>query len=89
MNELLKFCRRWLKTNPEQIQIFSPTPSTISTLMYCTGKDMNGNPVWSEHSMDMKQKQKDIIIKPERKSDSSQVKGKGRKKSASIHSSRK
>ena len=46
MIELSGFCRRWLKTNPEQVQIFSPTPSTISTLMYYTGKDMDGNPVW-------------------------------------------
>ena len=68
MNELSGFCRKWLRTNPEQVQIFSPTLSTISTLMYCTGKDMEGNPVWSEHFTALKQKQKDIVVRPERKS---------------------
>ncbi|HUS50328.1 MAG TPA: DUF3362 domain-containing protein, partial [Candidatus Paceibacterota bacterium] len=28
-----------LKLNPEQVQIFTPTPSTYSTLMYYTERD--------------------------------------------------
>ncbi len=89
MKELSGFCSRWLRTNPEQVQIFSPTPSTISTLMYCTGKDMDGNPVWSEHNMVLKQKQKDIILKPERKNSNAQVNKKGQKNRASGHSGKK
>ncbi len=89
MKELSGFCSRWLRTNPEQVQIFSPTPSTISTLMYCTGKDMEGNPVWSEHNMVLKQKQKDKILKPERKSKNAQVQKKSRMGRPSSHSGRK
>jgi len=37
MTSLRDFCRQALRTTPEQVQIFTPTPSTYSTLMYCTG----------------------------------------------------
>jgi radical SAM superfamily enzyme YgiQ (UPF0313 family) len=37
MLEMKKFINRELKINPEQVQIFTPTPSTYSTLMYYTG----------------------------------------------------
>lgn len=69
MIELSGFCRKWLRTNPEQVQIFTPTPSTVSTMMYCTGKDMDGRPVWSEHSMELKQRQKEIVTNPGGKND--------------------
>jgi uncharacterized radical SAM protein YgiQ len=36
MAELKEFTSKKLKTNPEQVQIFTPTPSTFSTLMYYT-----------------------------------------------------
>ncbi len=36
--ELAEFCRD-LGYNPEQVQDFYPTPSTLSTVMYCTGLD--------------------------------------------------
>lgn len=39
MLKLKDFIRRHLKLNPEQVQIFTPTPSTYSTLMYYTGID--------------------------------------------------
>ena len=39
MNELKEFTRNELHITPEQVQIFTPTPSTFSTLMYCTGID--------------------------------------------------
>ena len=68
MKELSSFCRERLKTNPEQVQIFTPTPSSISTLMYYSRKDWsNKNNIKAEHSMQMKQRQKDIILNPQRK----------------------
>lgn len=39
MENLKKFASRELNTNPEQVQIFTPTPSTYSTLMYYTEMD--------------------------------------------------
>lgn len=68
MQELSSFCRNYLKTNPEQVQIFTPTPSTISTLMYYTRRDWaNTNNIKAEHSMQMKQRQKDIVLDPQKK----------------------
>jgi uncharacterized radical SAM protein YgiQ len=67
MEELSSFCRNYLKTNPEQIQIFTPSPSTISTMMYYTRRDWNNTTnIKSEHSMQMKQIQKDIVLSPRR-----------------------
>ena len=67
MEELNRFVHRELKTNPEQIQIFTPTPSTVSTMMYHTRRDYdNTKNLKSEHSMQMKQKQKDILLEPKR-----------------------
>ncbi|MCL2890380.1 MAG: YgiQ family radical SAM protein [Methanomassiliicoccaceae archaeon] len=63
MEELHRFIVSELKTNPEQIQIFTPTPSTFSTLMYCTRRDIeNKGDLKVERSMQMKQKQKDIAL---------------------------
>ena len=39
MTRLKKFTSEKLNINPEQVQIFTPTPSTFSTLMYYTGLD--------------------------------------------------
>ena len=64
MRELSVFCRERLRTNPEQIQIFTPTPSTVSTMMYHTRMDWDGNSIKAEHSMQMKQRQKDIVLRP-------------------------
>ncbi|MCK9322502.1 MAG: YgiQ family radical SAM protein [Candidatus Methanomethylophilaceae archaeon] len=63
MEELNDFIHTELKTNPEQVQIFTPTPSTASTMMYYTRRDFNNTmDVKAEHSMQMKQKQKNIIL---------------------------
>jgi uncharacterized radical SAM protein YgiQ len=65
MEELNKFVHRELRTNPEQVQIFTPTPSTVSTMMYHTRRDYkNTKNLKSEHSMQMKQKQKDVLLEP-------------------------
>jgi uncharacterized radical SAM protein YgiQ len=63
MEELRRFAVTELKTNPEQIQIFTPTPSTFSTMMYHTRRDIgNSNNLKVEKSMQMKQRQKDIVM---------------------------
>ncbi|MFA6710936.1 MAG: YgiQ family radical SAM protein [Candidatus Methanomethylophilaceae archaeon] len=67
MEELSSFCRNYLRTNPEQIQIFTPSPSTISTMMYYTRRDWNNTTnIKSEHSMQRKQRQKDIVLDPKK-----------------------
>ena len=72
MIELNNFIHRELKTNPEQVQIFTPTPSTVSTMMYHTRRDYNDTKdLKSEHSMQMKQKQKDVILKSRERDDAS------------------
>lgn len=63
MENLSRFCRTRLKTNPEQVQIFTPTPSTISTLMYHTGKTPSGEEVFVERTPTGKKKQKDAVVK--------------------------
>ena len=68
MRELSSFCRDRLKTNPEQVQIFTPTPSSISTLMYYSRKGwQDRKDIKAEHSMQMKQRQKDIVLNPQKK----------------------
>ncbi|MCQ2056315.1 MAG: YgiQ family radical SAM protein [archaeon] len=63
MRELSQFCRNYLKISPEQIQIFTPTPSTISTTMYYTHRNLeNTNNVKVEYLKQARQKQKDVIL---------------------------
>ncbi len=63
MQELSRFCHSKLRMNPEQVQIFTPTPSTVSTCMYCTGMDMDGKRIFSEHSVQRKRKQKEYVVR--------------------------
>ena len=63
MEEMKKFIKEKLKINPEQVQVFTPTPSTYSTLMYWTEKDpFTGKKIFVEKSLKEKKKQKEIII---------------------------
>ncbi len=63
MGELLRFCSDELHHVPEQVQIFTPTPSTVSTAMYFTRRDWeNQRPIKAEHRMEDKQHQKDILL---------------------------
>jgi radical SAM superfamily enzyme YgiQ (UPF0313 family) len=63
MFELKNFLKSELKAKPEQVQIFTPTPSTYSTLMYYTGRDpLSGKQVHVEKSISRKQIQKDTIV---------------------------
>ncbi len=62
MARLKDFTRRELKITPEQVQIFTPTPSTFSTLMYYTGKDpFTGDKLFVEKDPRGKEKQKQMI----------------------------
>jgi uncharacterized radical SAM protein YgiQ len=62
MRKLKKFTREKLKINPEQVQIFTPTPSTYSSLMYHTKIDpFTGKKIFVEKSFRGREKQKQII----------------------------
>jgi uncharacterized radical SAM protein YgiQ len=62
MLQLRKFAGKILRILPEQIQIFTPSPSTFSTLMYCTGKNpFTGQSIFIEKTISGKQKQKNVI----------------------------
>jgi uncharacterized radical SAM protein YgiQ len=63
MRDLKAFASRKLKIHPRQVQIFTPTPSTYSSLMYWTGIDpATGGKIFVEKDAGKKQKQKDIIV---------------------------
>jgi uncharacterized radical SAM protein YgiQ len=63
MIELRSFAEKTLRMTPEQVQIFTPTPSTYATLMYCTGIDpFTGETVSVEKSLRAKVKQKALIV---------------------------
>ncbi|MGL5368409.1 MAG: DUF3362 domain-containing protein, partial [Cetobacterium somerae] len=60
--DLKRFASSELKISPEQVQIFTPTPSTYSTLMYYTEMNpLNNKKIFVEKDNGKKQKQKDII----------------------------
>ena len=64
MQKLKAFANADLKLNPEQVQVFTPTPSTYSTLMYYTELDpWTRKPIFVEKDPIKKQKQKDIVTK--------------------------
>lgn len=73
--ELKKFIDTHIKSCVEQIQIFTPTPSTYSALMYYT--EMNPftkEKIFVEKSLKEKSKQKDMLQKASRKKQHSQHK---------------
>jgi radical SAM superfamily enzyme YgiQ (UPF0313 family) len=64
MHALKSFAGRELKTNPRQVQIFTPLPSTYSSLMYFTEIDpFTGKKIFVEKKPDRKQRQKDILVR--------------------------
>ncbi|OGP89523.1 MAG: YgiQ family radical SAM protein [Deltaproteobacteria bacterium RBG_19FT_COMBO_43_11] len=63
VRELKSFAGRELKLNPEQVQIFTPLPSTYSALIYWTGIDpFTGRKIFVEKDTVKKQRQKDIVV---------------------------
>jgi uncharacterized radical SAM protein YgiQ len=64
MLHLKNFTSEKLHVNPEQVQIFTPTPSTYSSLMYYTGLDpFTRRPVFVEKDPRRKEHQKDIVTR--------------------------
>lgn len=62
MKKLKAFAVKELGTVPEQVQLFTPTPSTYSTLVYLTGKDpFTGRPVFVERSAKGREAQKGVL----------------------------
>lgn len=63
MLDLKVFASEELKISPEQVQIFTPTPSTYSTLMYYTEiNPFTNKKIFVEKDNGKKEKQKTIII---------------------------
>lgn len=62
MEQLKTFARQKLHITPEQIQIFTPTPSSYSTLMYYTEKcPFTGDRLFVEKDVKAKEEQKKVI----------------------------
>ena len=63
MYKLKEYTSKELKLNPEQVQVFTPTPSTYSTLMYYTGRDpFTGKAIYVEKNLKKKGRQKGIVV---------------------------
>lgn len=63
MKSLKAFAERELRLSPEQVQVFTPTPSTYSSLMYWTERDpFSGEPCYVEKKLAGKARQKDILV---------------------------
>ncbi|MBE3036741.1 MAG: YgiQ family radical SAM protein [Candidatus Atribacteria bacterium] len=68
MVRLKEYTSKELKLNPEQVQIFTPTPSTYSTLMYYTEIDpFSGKVIYAEKNLKKKGRQKEIVIEKKNK----------------------
>ena len=63
MEKVKSFSREKLGINPRQVQIFTPTPSTYSSLMYWTEKDsFTGEPMFVEKSFKGRENQKNAVV---------------------------
>jgi uncharacterized radical SAM protein YgiQ len=63
MEGLRRFAVRQLALQPEQVQLFTPTPATISTLMYHTGRDpWSGRGLFVEKAAAGRELQKKILV---------------------------
>ena len=64
MLRLKQFTSEKLHVHPEQVQIFTPTPSTYSSLMYYTELDpFTRRPIFVEKDPKRKEHQKDIVTR--------------------------
>jgi uncharacterized radical SAM protein YgiQ len=62
MHALKRFASQKLGVLPEQVQVFTPTPSTYASLMYYTEKDpFTGEALYVEKNPAEKQRQKEVI----------------------------
>ena len=64
MHQLKRFASRELHISPEQVQLFTPLPSTYSALMYHTGLDpFTMKLIFVEKDTGKRERQKQIITK--------------------------
>ena len=83
MHQLRRYTRTQLQIAPQQVQIFTPTPSTYATLMYHTEQDPfeEGKPLFVEKNIRRKQCQKDVLLPSRRRSPAPPLKKHGKKRS--------
>jgi len=63
MKNLKTFASNKLEISPEQVQVFTPTPSTYSSLMYYTEMDpFTGEKIFVEKDIKKKKRQKEIVV---------------------------
>lgn len=63
MQTLKSFVRQHLNLHPRQVQIFTPTPSTFSSLMYYTGKDpFTGEKLFVVRGVRKRETQKRVLV---------------------------
>ncbi len=63
MRHLKQFTSQELHLTPEQVQIFTPTPSTYATLMYYTGLDpFTLQPIFVEKDLVRRDRQKNLVV---------------------------
>ena len=68
MRKLASFASRTLRINPKQVQIFTPTPSTYSSLMYYTELDpFTGEKIFVEKEIARKERQKNMLFKKKKR----------------------
>ncbi|OGQ95722.1 MAG: YgiQ family radical SAM protein [Deltaproteobacteria bacterium RIFOXYA12_FULL_61_11] len=61
MTALAEAAQRDLHLRPEQVQIFTPTPGTLATVMYHTGRDPRGNVLFVERSVSGRAAQRAVL----------------------------
>lgn len=63
MRALKDFVSEELKVNPRQVQVFTPSPSTYSALMYWTGRDpFSGERIYVERGYKGRNRQKSLLV---------------------------
>lgn len=63
MHELKRFTQDELQMNPEQAQVFTPTPGTYSAVMYYTEMNpVTREKIFVEKDTKRKEKQKQIVV---------------------------
>ncbi len=68
MAAVKRFASRVLGFSPDQVQVFTPSPSTIATLMYCTETDpFSRRRLFVEKDLKKKERQKQIVQTPARR----------------------
>ena len=77
MRDLKRFTSNELNIHPEQVQIFTPTPSTYSSLMYYTELDpFTLQPIFVEKDTNRRKRQKFIVTDKARPSRAKEISGK-------------